>query len=58
MLNIMDHCDQCGTCVAVCPSNALSLGEFKVRVDQDVCTECGICVKLCPIGALEIKNEK
>ncbi|MFA6617828.1 MAG: 4Fe-4S binding protein [Candidatus Neomarinimicrobiota bacterium] len=58
MLIIKDHCDQCGTCVAVCPSDALSLGEFKVRVKQELCTQCGICVKICPIKALELKNEK
>lgn len=58
MLKIKDCCDQCGTCVAVCPSDALSLGEFKVRVEQEICTECGICVKICPIKALELNDEK
>ena len=57
MIISLQHCDQCGTCIAVCPADALMLSEFKVIVDHDACTECGICVKMCPIAALEVKNE-
>lgn len=44
-------CDACGTCVGVCPSDALVL-EQTVSVNSDVCTGCGICVLICPFGAL------
>lgn len=57
MVISLAHCDQCGSCIAVCPSDALMLGEFKVIVDPNNCTNCGICVKICPIAALEQKNE-
>lgn len=57
MINSLDHCDQCGTCIAVCPSDALMLGEFKVIVDNNSCTDCGICIKICPIAALEQIDE-
>jgi len=57
MIISLNHCDQCGTCIAVCPVDALMLTEFKVEVDRDSCTECGICVKICPIAALEVKDE-
>ncbi len=56
MIYSLQHCDQCGTCIAVCPADALMLGEFKVIVDHKACTECGICVKMCPIAALEVKH--
>ncbi len=58
MLNVLSYCDQCATCVAVCPSQALHMGEFQVRVNQDLCSQCGICVKLCPLGALELKDDE
>lgn len=38
-----------GTCVAVCPFDALSMGEDGLPVvDEDKCTGCGECVKACP----------
>jgi len=44
-------CDACGTCVGVCPSDALVL-ERTISVDSQKCTGCGICVQICPFGAL------
>lgn len=41
-------CDQCGTCISVCPGEALSLTEGFVALDQDKCTSCGLCVESCP----------
>lgn len=49
-------CDECGTCISVCPVNALLLTE-KLEIDHDCCTQCGTCVNICPFGALSIKNE-
>jgi ferredoxin len=46
-------CDECATCVAVCPSGALRFGEALV-VDNDTCTACGNCVAVCPFGALAL----
>lgn len=57
MINSLNHCDQCGTCIAVCPEDALMLNEFKVAVDHEKCSECGLCVKICPIAALEVSHE-
>jgi ferredoxin len=48
-------CDRCGTCIAVCPSDALVLTE-KLSVDFSLCTRCGRCVALCPVGALALQN--
>lgn len=44
-------CDACGTCVGVCPSDALVL-EQTISVDSNVCTGCGTCIRTCPFGAL------
>jgi ferredoxin len=46
-------CDACGTCVAVCPSDALVL-EQTLSIKSDACSMCCICVRVCPFGALSI----
>ncbi len=48
-----DRCIQCGTCVAVCPSNSIGVDE-----DTDLpelvkmCTGCSLCWDFCPRGGL------
>ncbi len=49
-------CDQCGTCIAVCPEDALMLNEHALIIDHDKCTECLLCVNICPVAALEKKQ--
>lgn len=58
MLLLSDICDQCGTCIAVCPADALMLTEIHLQIDHERCTLCGLCVRICPISALEINDEK
>src|SRR3974390_513372 len=47
------RCIQCGTCVAVCPSNSIGVDE-----DTDLpelvkmCTGCSMCWDFCPRGGL------
>ena len=48
-----DLCDFCGTCVAVCPADAIELFEARLVIDQEKCTDCLNCVKICPFEALE-----
>lgn len=44
-----DLCARSGTCVGVCPHDALSIGpDYYPRIDEDKCTECGLCRKVCP----------
>jgi ferredoxin len=50
------RCDECGTCVSVCPVNALLL-EKTLRVDQKTCISCGACVKACPFRALDLEKQ-
>jgi ferredoxin len=50
----MDQCDSCGTCISVCPANALMLLTETLIVDSNRCTGCGICVAVCPFGALNL----
>jgi len=41
-------CIACGSCNAVCPEGAVTLGE----VDWHRCAQCGLCAESCPAGAM------
>jgi ferredoxin len=48
-LKIMDRfCTGCGSCVAACTNNALTLVDGKARVDAEHCIFCGYCAPACP----------
>ena len=52
-----DLCTRSGTCVAVCPENALYIGkDFYPQLISEKCTECGICEQTCPGGSLNFKE--
>lgn len=44
-------CSDCGTCVSVCPSGALSRTDRKVVHDPAVCIACDSCLAACPTRA-------
>ncbi len=45
------NCDQCGTCISICPADAILLTD-KLHVSSEKCTSCGLCINVCPFGAL------
>lgn len=49
-----EKCTGCGTCVRVCPSQALSMKDGKPVLDRTLCTLCGKCENFCPAGLREI----
>ena len=50
---VTDNCVNCGACEAGCPMGAISEGDGKRVIDQNVCVECGACEATCPVGAIE-----
>ncbi|MDV7186059.1 EFR1 family ferrodoxin [Lutibacter sp. TH_r2] len=48
-------CNQCGTCVDVCPTNAITI-EDTVITNGELCTWCCACVKYCPHEARIFSN--
>ena len=48
-----DRCIQCGTCVAVCPSNSIGIDEDTNLPELvKMCTGCSLCWDFCPRGGL------
>ena len=45
-------CDVCGTCVGVCPVDAIIIENPEVIIQVDTCIQCGACVQICPVNAL------
>jgi coenzyme F420 hydrogenase subunit beta len=55
-------CTGCGTCLSVCPNNAIKIvkdekkGVYKPKVDKNKCNKCGLCLKVCPGWQTKINN--
>jgi len=47
-------CTLCGACQAVCPTEAITLGDTAVQVNAETCCGCGACVEACPTGAIRL----
>ena len=46
-------CISCGTCVAICPVEAISFDESgKAKIDKTKCIHCGACRASCPVSAI------
>ncbi|HOM88568.1 MAG TPA: 4Fe-4S binding protein [Spirochaetota bacterium] len=49
---ITEDCTMCGTCASECSSQAISEGNDRYVIDNDICTECGTCIDVCPAEAI------
>lgn len=48
---INNDCIFCGVCAEECPVDAISVGDGKYVIDQNLCISCGACAAICPVGA-------
>ncbi len=47
-------CIGCGTCVAICPVEAISFDKNgKAKINQNKCIHCGACASSCPVSAID-----
>jgi len=52
-----DICMDCGACVSLCPTGALSIEkDYSVKLDEDKCILCEVCVPACPVRAIKVKR--
>lgn len=55
-------CTGCGTCVALCPNEAIEMvidekkGIYVPELDEGRCNNCGICFKVCPGHEVDFKG--
>lgn len=51
------RCVACGTCVKVCPMDAIAIVQgISAQVAQETCVGCGKCAKECPADAITIRE--
>jgi ferredoxin/flavodoxin len=50
-------CIKCETCIAVCPTAAITMNEI-LQTDSDACIVCCACVKACPTGARVMEHPR
>jgi ferredoxin len=55
-LVLQSVCTECGACLPVCPTGAISL-ESGIQIDKNLCIFCCACLKSCPEDALKIAAE-
>ena len=57
-----DICTGCGTCVALCPGEAIKLtinekkGIYVPKIDEEKCNDCDICYEVCPGHEVDFKQ--
>lgn len=47
-------CMGLGSCVKVCPENAITITDGIASIDQNKCIGCGACVKTCPKNVISL----
>jgi len=52
-----EACTHCGTCIDVCPDDAITRDETTVAIDRNRCMACGKCILACPSGTLDEKGK-
>lgn len=56
---VTENCIGCGSCIKVCPRNAISIENSgsMAEIDQAHCIRCGNCKETCPVDAIIIGNK-
>jgi NAD-dependent dihydropyrimidine dehydrogenase PreA subunit len=57
LINLL-RCDGCGSCVAVCPGNGLTLNGKGLTYSEEDCLFDLKCLKACPLACLEVLQDE
>lgn len=44
----IDNCIKCGSCIAVCPVDAVEYKSEIIQIDANECVDCETCWRICP----------
>ena len=55
LTNCSYGCLGLGSCVSVCPANAIHVAGGVAKVNEAACIGCGMCAKTCPRGLIDLK---
>ncbi len=50
------NCTGCGSCVDVCPTEAIDMDGDIAKIEQEECICCETCIDECSAGALSMSN--
>jgi len=54
---VAEECEGCGTCISMCPNNAIVYVEEDDHIIAEIvsenCVECGECIEFCLRGAIK-----
>ena len=51
-----EKCTGCGSCVEVCPCDAITIVNDKAKIDLEECSECESCIDECPEEAISAEE--
>jgi ferredoxin len=55
----MNVCNQCGTCIDVCPTGSIYRNKAGVvRINEKTCVGCYTCVGFCPTGSMRTHKSR
>ena len=54
---IVEGCIKCGTCIKVCPANAITIEENEFKINLKKCIFCGNCQYYCPKKAIKMSSK-
>jgi ferredoxin len=49
-----ESCTGCGSCIDICPNQAIYMEGEKAQIDAEFCEECGFCTSECPVDSIKI----
>lgn len=52
-----ETCSLCGTCVDICPVQAITFTDASTRTDESLCISCGACISICPEESRQYRGE-